>query len=239
MTINIIKNKLELVENEHQEKTMAHLSKLLKDKDMSQVELAKQLKRDKTTVNRWVKNSRDLAWDNAVEISKVLKCHPIELYQPSVKLLVERKSAWNGYMVDIPKAEQLKINVPFEWYNDEVQAVMMDAPGTPTDGEIWLFDIPKTTKKIHKNCVGQVCYITASKEFKKNNHEKLKMIAKKMNMKPTWHPLCGMIAPMGNGKLKVINSHNQELINGMCENLTYEDFEIAIPVKAKYNPILL
>ena len=41
MTIN--NKKLRLVENAHSEKTMANLSKLLKDNDMSQVELAKQL----------------------------------------------------------------------------------------------------------------------------------------------------------------------------------------------------
>ena len=79
MTIN--NKKLRLVENAHSEKTMDNLSKLLKDNDMSQVELAKQLGRDKTTVNRWVKNSREVAWDNAVEISKVLKCHPVDIIE--------------------------------------------------------------------------------------------------------------------------------------------------------------
>ena len=53
MTIN--NKKLRLVENAHSEKTMDNLSKLLKDNDMSQVELAKKTGRDKTTVNRWVK----------------------------------------------------------------------------------------------------------------------------------------------------------------------------------------
>ncbi len=41
MTIN--NKKLRLVENAHSEKTMDNLSKLLKDNDMSQVELAKKL----------------------------------------------------------------------------------------------------------------------------------------------------------------------------------------------------
>ena len=79
MTIN--NRKLRLIENSHSEKTMANLSKLLKENDMSQVDLAKQLGRDKTTVNRWVKNSREVAWDNAVEIAKVLKCHPVDIIE--------------------------------------------------------------------------------------------------------------------------------------------------------------
>ncbi len=102
MTIN--NRKLKLIENSHSEKTMANLSKLLKDNDMSQVDLAKQLGRDKTTVNRWVKNSREVAWDNAVEIAKVLKCHPVDIIEGGKsEIILEYKCDWNGRVVELKK----------------------------------------------------------------------------------------------------------------------------------------
>ena len=66
-----------------------------------------------------------------------------------------------------------------------------------------------------------------------------KFYAKKNSIKPIWHPLIALLSPMGNGKLKIVNSYNNEPINDMCEDLTYEDFGIAAPVKAKYNPELI
>ena len=105
MTIN--NKKLRLVENAHSEKTMANLSKLLKDNDMSQVELAKQLGRDKTTVNRWVKNSREVAWDNAVEISKVLKCHPVDIIEGGKsEIVLKEKCNWDGRVWNLKKEDQ-------------------------------------------------------------------------------------------------------------------------------------
>ena len=222
----------------HKTETMALLKKLLDEKGSSQLQLANTLGRDKTTVNRWVKNSREISWENAEKIATVLGCHPVEIYQPAVNTILKHKCAWNGYMINIPKEDQHSLKIPFEWYNEDVKAVQMDAPGTPCDGEVWLFDIPKN-KKIDKNCVGQICYITASETFKKNHDKKLKFFAKKNQIKPVWHPLIALLKPMGNGKLKIVNSYNDELINDMCEDLTYEDFGIAAPVKAKYNPELI
>ena len=234
--VNLKGNTNDVPIDQHHKKTMALLKELLNRKGWNQRQLAKELHKDTTTINRWAKNSRDIRWDQALEIAKVINCHPIELYEPTVDVFITRKCAWNGYMVDVPKNEQEKINIPFEWYNDEVLAAMMDSPGTPMDGEVWLFDIPKKTKKIDKNCVGKVCYIAASETFKKRNNEKLKFFAKKNNIKPIWHPLCAMISPTGNGKLKIINSHTQELINDICDNLSYNDFEVAAPVKARFDP---
>lgn len=241
MTIG--KTDLHIVDNKknnsvHKTETMALLKKLLDEKGSSQLQLANTLGRDKTTVNRWVKNSREISWENAEKIASVLGCHPVEIYQPAVNVTLQYKCAWNGYMVDIPKEEQHNLKIPFEWYNANVKAVQMDAPGTPTDGEIWLFDIPKN-KKIDKNCVGQLCYVTASETFKKKNDKQMKNNAKKSNVKPTWNPLIALISPMGNGKLKIVNSYNNEPINNLCIDLSYEDFGIAAPVKAKYNPELI
>ena len=240
MTID--KTKLHIVDNKkgnqvYKNNTMALLKKLLDEKGSSQLQLANTLGRDKTTVNRWVKNSREISWENAEKIATVLGCHPVQIYQPSILYTLNKKCAWNGLTKDIPKEEHTKIKIPFEFYNERVKAVLMDAPGTPSDGEIWLFDIPKT-KKIDKNCVNQVCYITASAAFKKANHHKLET-DQVIGQTSEWHPLIALIQPKGNGKLKIVNSHTGELLNILCDDLSYEDFEIAAPVKAKYDPELI
>ena len=53
--------------------TMALLQNKLDEVGMSQAELARELKRNKVTINRWSHNTRDISAANAIEIAKVLK----------------------------------------------------------------------------------------------------------------------------------------------------------------------
>ena len=209
MTIN--NKKLKLVENQHSEKTMANLSKLLKDNDMSQVELAKQLGRDKTTVNRWVKNSREVAWDNAVEIAKVLKCHPVDIIEGGKsEIVLKEKCNWDGRVWSLKKEVQYVIPVPFEYNHKNIRAVLVEARGTPNDGEIWLFDV-NGSKKFNKNSVGKICYLEG---------KKIK-------------PVISLLHPTGDGKLNILNTFNGKVIHAKIDPY---DLEIAAPVKVKYDP---
>jgi DNA-binding Xre family transcriptional regulator len=209
MTIN--NKKLKLVENQHSEKTMANLSKLLKDNDMSQVELAKQLGRDKTTVNRWVKNSREVAWDNAVEIAKVLKCHPVDIIEGGKsEIVLKEKCNWDGRVWNLKKEDQYVIPIPFEYNHKNIRAVLVEARGTPNDGEIWLFDV-NGSKKFDKNSVGKICYLEG---------KKIK-------------PVISLLHPTGDGKLTILNTFNGKVIHAKIDPY---DLEIAAPVKVKYDP---
>ena len=68
-----IKN-IRLISNNHLENAEMLLDKLLKENDMSQADLAKaKVGKDATTINRWVKNSRAIAWENAVVYCKNFK----------------------------------------------------------------------------------------------------------------------------------------------------------------------
>jgi len=212
MTIN--NKKLRLVENAHSEKTMANLSKLLKDNDMSQVELAKQLGRDKTTVNRWVKNSREVAWDNAVEISKVLKCHPVDIIEGGKsEITLQYKCSWNGRVWQLKKEDQYQIPIPYEYNHKTTKAILMEARGTPSDGEIWLFNV-NGSKKFNKNAVGKICF----------------MQGKKIK------PIVAQLQPNGDGTLRIINSYTKKNICQSLVNLNPYDLDIAEPVKVKYDP---
>lgn len=209
MTIN--NKKLKLVENHHQEKTMANLSKLLKDNDMSQIELAKQLGRDKTTVNRWVKNSREVAWDNAVEIAKVLKCHPVDIIEGGKsEIVLKEKCNWDGRVWNLKKEDQYIIPIPFEYNHKNIRAVLVEARGTPNDGEIWLFDV-NGSKKFNKNSVGKICYLEG---------KKIK-------------PVISLLHPTGDGKLTILNTFNGKIIHAKIDPY---DLDIAAPVKVKYDP---
>ena len=209
MTIN--NKKLKLVEIQHSEKTMANLSKLLKDNDMSQVELAKQLGRDKTTVNRWVKNSREVAWDNAVEIAKVLKCHPVDIIEGGKsEIVLKEKCNWDGRVWNLKKEDQYVIPIPFEYNHKNIRAVLVEARGTPNDGEIWLFDV-NGSKKFDKNSVGKICYLEG---------KKIK-------------PVISLLHPTGDGKLNILNTFNGKVIHAKIDPY---DLEIAAPVKVKYDP---
>jgi len=78
MTID--KTKLHIVDNKkgnsvHKTETMALLKKLLDEKGSSQLELANTLGRDKTTVNRWVKNSNCFRLSSSRYLSTRCYCY--------------------------------------------------------------------------------------------------------------------------------------------------------------------
>ena len=235
MTIN---NKtLKLIKNSHIEERDMLLDKLLKNADMSQATFAKKVGKDASTVNRWIKNNRSIAWENAEKIAKVLGCHPVDIYKPQHEITLKKTCSWDGLITEIDKEDQTDITVPYEYYHKDLRAVMMECPGAPSDGEIWLFDIPKI-KKFTKYAIGKICYLTASEQFKKKNSDKLstpEIIGKSR----TWSPLIALLKAKGNGKLEIVNSYTGEPLNPLCDDLTYDDFNIATPVKAKYDPDLI
>ena len=230
--IHILNGKKHKQKKDHTATTMAELKDLLERKGFNQRQLAKILKRDTTTVNRWAKSSREITWNNAEEIAKVLQCHPVEIYQPQKILTLKYKCTWDGCVHFLNIEEQHPIEIPYEYYHENIKAIQMEAPGTPFDGEVWLFDIPKT-KKFTKDCVGKVCYLTASEIFRKKNRNKMK------SDKQECVPLVALLKATGKGKLDIVNSYNEEPINPLCMNLSFEDLEIASPVKVKYDPQLL
>jgi transcriptional regulator with XRE-family HTH domain len=211
MTIN--NRKLKLIENSHSEKTMDNLSKLLKDNDMSQVELAKKTGRDKTTVNRWVKNNRDIVsgWSNAVDIAKVLKCHPVDVINGGKsEIVLKEKCNWDGKVWKLKKAEQYIIPIFYECNHKDIKVVLIEARGTPNDGEIWLFNI-NGSKKFNKNSLGKDCYLEGK------------------NIKP----MIALLHPTGDGKLSIINTFTGK---ALFPKIDPYDLDVAAPVKVKYDP---
>lgn len=218
-----IKN-IRLISNNHLENAQMLLDKLLKENDMSQADLAKAVGKDATTINRWVKNSRAIAWENAVEIAKILKCHPVDIYQPRKQI----KLRWyigNDFKVKLFKEnEQKDIYIPFEYYHPNIKAVLIDIPGSWIDGEIYLFDIPKQ-KGFSSLSMGKQCYIEPSKIYLKKNPKAVNRI--------------GVVLSNPDYTLKIINPLTGEPLSEANKSFLAEDLKIVSPVKVKYNPHFL
>jgi len=227
-SMTISKDKFKVIKNTHLEDTEMLLDKLLKNADMSQADFAKKIGKDASTINRWIKNSRAIAWDNAEKIAKILKIHPTEVYQPTQNIKLKYRSEWDCVIKEIPKENQHNIRIPYEYYHEDIRAVQMDCPGTSSDGEIWLFDMPKN-KLFAKDAIGKICYLKASQNFKKK-------IGKKSG---GCQPVVALLNPKGNGTFDILHNYTREPVNDLCKNLVPTDFEIASPVKIKYDPNLL
>ena len=215
---------IKVITNNHLENTDLLLNKLLRDNDMSQAQLAKAVGKDATTINRWVKNSRAIAWENAIELAKVLKCHPVDIYQPKSEVVLKSSLNANFAVQPIEKENQKKIQIPFEYYNPEVTAILVNIPGSHVDGEIYLFDIPKI-KKFSSQALGKQCYCTTSKSFKKKNKNATDVI--------------GILKSNEDYTFSILNPLTKKSVNLGCDSFKIEDLEIATPVKIKYNPNFL
>jgi len=222
----IIKNNI-VSEDNHDKKTMALLKKLLIEKDMTQQDLARILHRDKTTISRWSNDSREIAWDNAIKIADALNIHPVEIYQPRSEIVLKWYVTSNYNVKMYNKEDQHKINIPFEYYNENVRAIQINIPGSHVDGEIYLFDIPKV-KKWSSLALNKYCYCTASKSYKK-----------KVGKKHDISDVIGILKANSDYTFSVMHPLTGEPIKPGCHKFTEDDLEIAVPVKVKYNPLYL
>ena len=97
---------LKLIKNSHIEERDMLLDKLLKNANISQASFAKKVGKDASTVNRWIKNNRSIAWENAEKIAKVLNCHPVDIYKPQNHITITQQASWDGMVTQIKKEDQ-------------------------------------------------------------------------------------------------------------------------------------
>ncbi len=222
--MTISKEKIKLLKNTHLEDTMSNLDKLLKEKNVSQAELARKLGRDPATINRWVKDSRAVAWDNAEEVAKILNCHPVELYNPKVTFNVSQYIASDLIVKNYPKDQIQEFPIYFEALTKETFGIHFNDPGSFLHGRIYLFNKPKfKMQQFDRNSLGQICYFEPSAAIKK-----------KFKNKCT--PICGILDKDGITKYSIINPLTQEPVNPHSKGITLDDISICTPVKCEYYP---
>ena len=120
------------------------LSEKLFDLNMSQAQLAKKLGRDPATVNRWIKNNREISSINAVELSKILKCNPSEILfgSKSSTINITKTLDSNFEVKQISINKQRKISIPYE-YNNKFTVAIINQSNVYNDGQILLYDEEK------------------------------------------------------------------------------------------------
>lgn len=64
-----------------------NIQKVLKAKGIAQRELARLLKRDKVTVNRWINGNRGITLNNLEAIAKAIKVKPEKLISSELKVI--------------------------------------------------------------------------------------------------------------------------------------------------------
>ena len=223
--MTIKKPELHIINNTHQQKTMAELKRLLDSKQMTQAQLGSALKRDKTTINRWSKNSREITWDNAIKIAKVLNVHPVEVFQPRQEIILDKYIDNNFLVKTFPKEEIFEVPIPFEFYKPNVKAIQVNIPGNFLHREIFLFDMPiKKADKFSKFSVPNLCYVTCSKSWSSKTG--------KIN------ETMGVVRANEDGSMVIINPLTREPVNQDCVKVNIKDIDICVPVKVKYNPDL-
>lgn len=208
--------------NENKAETMALLTKLLKEKSMTQAELAKELKRDKTTVNRWCKDSREVAWDNALKIAEVLHCHPVEIYEPSIKLPCKKYLNGSWDVKDYNKEDIVKFNISYEYNKLDIFLVLFDIPGSHLDGDVGIFETMKKGKKFSRNAINKFCYIEFTKEKKTCKANAMAAVLQTNN----------------DGTLKAVSPFTKEPLCEACGKIETKDITIATPIIDKFNPSL-
>ena len=203
-------------------KTMALLKKLLIERNMSQQDLARELKRDKTTISRWTNDSREINWENAEKIAEVLKVHPVEIYQPTKTIKLRWYVDADFSIKELEIAEDVRI--PYEYYHSDIRAVLINIPGSWIDGEIHLFDISKQ-KSFSSLAINKACYVTPTKKYKKAN--------------PDCTSVYAVVRTNPDFSLCLLNPLSQKPVSPSCEKVDPSNIEIAAPVKCKFNPIML
>ena len=66
-----------------------------------------------------------IAWENAVEIAKILKCHPVDLYQPRKQIKLR---CYIGSDFEVKKFSEMNkkdIYVPYEYYHPNIKLVLI------------------------------------------------------------------------------------------------------------------
>ena len=200
--------------DEHKKTTMALLKKLLTDRGMNQAQLAKELHRDETTINRWSNDSREINWENAVKIAGVLKCHPVNVFQPKEEFILKKYLDSDFFVKTLEKDNQHNIRVPFEWYHKHINGVQVYIPGTFIHREVFLFNMPKIKVFFSQNVMNRLCFI-------KFNNKKEMVGILKTNM---------------DGNLTLMNPLTRKSIQKQFESFSATTVAIAVPIIAKYDP---
>ena len=215
--------------NNKKKSDMAFLKEKMAEVGISQKNLALGLDKNIVTVNRWVNGEREISVENAIEISKIIKCDPAAILFPAKKLnRIELHSYTdNSFMVkDLTPRYYVDIVIPDGFYTPETKAVKFYKIGSQHHGEIYLFErikIGKHYEGFHEDSINKICY--------------LEPIAKKS--KDGCTPIIALVKvneTTSNYTLDLLNPKTQEPLNKMSVGINPDFIKVSAPKKMSFFP---
>tara|TARA_R100000951_G_scaffold84120_1_gene71878 strand:- start:2122 stop:2811 length:690 start_codon:yes stop_codon:yes gene_type:complete len=215
--------------NNNKKSEMNFLKEKMNQVGVTQKELANKLDRNVVTINRWFNEERQITPENAIKISKILKCDPAAILFPAKKInKIELHSYTDdSYMVkDLTPKYYVDVIIPDGFYTPETKAVKFYKIGSQHHGEIYLFERVKVGKHyegFHEDSINKICY--------------LEPISKKAKISCT--PIIALVKvneTTSNYTLNLLNPKTQEPLNKMSIGIDPSFIKVSAPKKMSFFP---
>ena len=215
--------------NNNKKSEMNFLKEKMNQVGVTQKELANKLDRNVVTINRWFNEERQITPENAIKISKILKCDPAAILFPAKKInKIELHSYTDdSYMVkDLTPKYYVDVIIPDGFYTPETKAVKFYKIGSQHHGEIYLFERVKVGKHyegFHEDSINKICY--------------LEPISKKTKVGCT--PIIALVKvneTTSNYTLNLLNPKTQEPLNKMSIGIDPDFIKVSAPKKMSFFP---
>ena len=215
--------------NNNKKSEMNFLKEKMNQVGVTQKELANKLDRNVVTINRWFNEERQITPENAIKISKILKCDPAAILFPAKKInKIELHSYTDdSFMVkDLTPKYYVDLIIPDGFYTPETKAVKFYKIGSQHHGEIYLFERVKVGKHyegFHEDSINKICY--------------LEPISKKAKISCT--PIIALVKvneTTSNYTLNLLNPKTQEPLNKMSIGIDPDFIKVSAPKKMSFFP---
>ncbi len=215
--------------NNNKKTEMNFLKEKMNQVGVTQKELANKLDRNVVTINRWFNEERQITPENAIKISKILKCDPAAILFPAKKInKIELHSYTDdSFMVkDLTPKYYVDVIIPDGFYTPETKAVKFYKIGSQHHGEIYLFERIKVGKHyegFHEDSINKICY--------------LEPISKKAKVGCT--PIIALVKvneTTSNYTLNLLNPKTQEPLNKMSIGIDPDFIKVSAPKKMSFFP---
>jgi len=215
--------------NNNKKTEMNFLKEKMNQVGVTQKELANKLDRNVVTINRWFNEERQITPENAIKISKILKCDPAAILFPPKKINTIQLHSYtdDSFMVkNLSKKYYQNVVIPEGYYTPETKAVKFYKIGSQHHEEILLFE-RKGTKNgyegFHEDSINKICY--------------LEPISKKAKVGCT--PIIALVKvneTTSNYTLNLLNPKTQEPLNKMSIGIDPNFIKVSAPKKMSFFP---
>jgi len=213
--------------NNNKKTEMNFLKEKMNQVGVTQKELANKLDRNVVTINRWFNEERQITPENAIKISKILKCDPAAILFPPKKINTIQLHSYtdDSFMVkNLSKKYYQNVVIPEGYYTPETKAVKFYKIGSQHHEEILLFE-RKGTKNgyegFHEDSIGKICYLEPNAKKTKQGCTPLVALVKINESTPSY-------------TLDLLHPKTQKPFNELSIGINPDSIKISAPKKMSF-----